>query len=139
MQVRMEVPVFPFSLVRHFVLPVEGIFGRVEIADIGALGGVLKVQQILCLVVPEGLTLMLLLRDEEMLVTAGLQPVLDGRGCHTDIHLVALVGGSAVVVVQSTTFHLVLVFEVVSRSTDLRACEPRQFGFAILSSVVPGL
>jgi hypothetical protein len=56
----------------------------------------------------------LLLRDEEMLVAAGLEPMLDGCGGHTNSHLVTLVSGAARLVVESTAVHLVFGFEGVA-------------------------
>lgn len=54
------------------VLPVEGIAGWIEVAEIGALGGIFELDDKLIVVVVEGLTIMLLLGDEKMLVAAGL-------------------------------------------------------------------
>lgn len=81
---------------------------------------------------------MLLLGDEEMLVTAGLPPVLYGCRCHPDRHFMALWGGIAIVIAESPTVHHVLRFETMPLASDRFALEPVQSGATILSGVVPG-
>ena len=134
----MEGPIFTSGLVLNLVLPVERILCQVKIAEIGALARVFQVDQPLFFVVPEGLTFMLLLGDEEILVTAGLPPVLNGSRCHPDSNFMALFGGFAIVIVKSPAVYTVLCFEFMPLTSDRFALEPVQSGATILSGVVPG-